>query len=108
MYTTRILFRLLDGILGFVELLIGLRVILKFFGANAFSPFVSWVYETSRPLLAPFANMFPSPVIQGGFVIEFSALFALIVYAFIASIIEEILNQFEANELERRYKQKHK
>lgn len=108
MYTTRILFRLLDAVLGFVELLIGLRIILKFFDANQATPFVMWVYETSKPLLAPFINMFPSPTITGGFVIEFSAVFALIVYAFIASIIEEILNQFEANAAQRDYKQKHK
>jgi len=106
MYTTRILFRLLDVVLGFVEFLIGLRLILKFFGANPFTPFVSWVYQTSQPLLAPFIGMFPSPTLRGGFVIEISALFALIVYAFIASIIEEILNQFEANAFEREYNRK--
>lgn len=108
MYTTRILFRLLDVIVGFLEIIIGLRIILKLFGANPFTPFVAWVYETSRPLLSPFLGMFPSPTLKGGFVIEFSALFALIIYAFLAAIIEEILNQFASNTRERELQRKHK
>lgn len=74
-------------ILGFIEILIGLRIILKLFGANASVPFVNWVYETSQPLLAPFLGIFPSPVINGSFLIEFSAIFALIVYALLAYLI---------------------
>lgn len=78
-------------VLGFVEVLIGLRIILKLFDANAATPFVNWVYETTRPLLAPFAGIFPSPVLNGGFVIEFSAIFALIIYALIAYLIESLI-----------------
>ncbi len=96
------LFFLIDTIVGFIELLIGVRILLKFFGANLATPFVAWVYETSRPLLAPFANMFPSPTFTSGFVIEFSALFALIFYAFIGVLVEEALQRLYGLALERR------
>lgn len=108
MFTTRIIFRLIDAVLGFVEILIALRILLKFLGANSATPFVSWVYETSRPLLAPFLGMFPSPIITGGFVVEISALFALIVYGFVASLIEEALEQMRANAIEREYRKSRK
>lgn len=76
-----------DMILGIVEFLIGLRIILKLFGASTAAPFVVWVYNTTDPLLSPFEGMFPSPELEGQFVIEFSALFALLVYAFIGYLI---------------------
>jgi uncharacterized protein YggT (Ycf19 family) len=78
-------------VLSFVEIMIGLRIILKLFGANTGAPFVTWVYETTRPLLAPFAGIFPEPTINGFFVIEFSAIFALVVYALVAYVIESTI-----------------
>lgn len=70
-------------------------MLLKLFGARQTAPFVVWVYETTSPLLAPFAGMFPSPRLEGGFVIEFSALFGLIVYAFAGYLLHELLSFVE-------------
>jgi uncharacterized protein YggT (Ycf19 family) len=78
---------LIEIVFTLVEALLGLRVILKFFGANPATPFVNWVYETSEPLLTPFSGMFPAPVIEGRFVLEFSTLFALIIYGLIAYLL---------------------
>jgi uncharacterized protein YggT (Ycf19 family) len=75
-----------------VEGFLSLRIILKLFGASTSAPFVRWIYETSEPLLTPFIGMFPSPKLTGGFVIEFSALFALTFYAFISYLAIEILD----------------
>lgn len=82
-------------VLGFIEIMIGLRIILKLFGANSSVPFVQWVYETTQPLLAPFLGIFPSPVLEGGFVIEFSAIFAMIIYALIAYLITAVVSALE-------------
>lgn len=82
---------LVNGIITLVELLISVRIILKLFGASTTAPFVSWVYETTAPLLEPFIGMFPSPNLTGGFVLEFSAIFGLLVYAFIGYALLEIL-----------------
>ncbi len=73
----------------FVEAMIGLRILLKLFGASTAAPFVRWVYATSHPLLAPFEGMFPSPHLTGGFIIEISALFAFLAYAFVEYLVEE-------------------
>lgn len=88
-------------IMGFIEILIGLRIILKLFGANASASFVHWVYETSSPLLQPFIGAFPAPVIDGRYVIEFSAMFALIVYALIAYLISQLIYYLTAREIDR-------
>ena len=82
---------LIDSVFAVVELLLGFRVILKFFGANPHASFVEWVYKTSQPLLKPFEGMFPTPVIEGNFVIEFSTLFALIVYGTAAYLLTELI-----------------
>ncbi len=102
MNASTMLLRLVNWVLWFIGLIVGLRVVLKFFGANQSAPFVKWVYETSAPLLTPFTGMFPSPAIKGGFVIEFSALFALIVYGLVVSVIEELTAQMQYRSESRR------
>lgn len=88
----QILASLFNFITGLVELLLSLRIVLKLFNASTAAPFTRWVYETTSPLLAPFQGMFPSPELSGGFELEFSAIFALMVYAFVGYLIVEVLD----------------
>lgn len=99
MNTATVLLYLINLVFGLIELIIGLRIILKFLGANPNTPFVSWVYEVSRTLLFPFQGIFPSPVLSGGFVLEMSAIVALLVYALIAYIISQVVTfiSFQSN-----------
>lgn len=89
--TPKLIAFLVNLVTSLIEGLLGLRIVLKLLGASTVAPFVSWIYETTQPLLTPFAGMFPSPKLPEGFVIEFSALFALVVYAFIGYLITELL-----------------
>ncbi|HEX9679003.1 MAG TPA: YggT family protein [Candidatus Saccharimonadales bacterium] len=72
--------RLVDWIMMFVAAIISLRFILRLFDANADNGFVDWIYQTSGEILSPFRNIFQSAVLDGGFVIDFTALFGLVVY----------------------------
>lgn len=90
MNLSKILF-LSNTIFYFIEGILGLRILLKLFGAYSSSPFVAWVYTTSKPLLFPFEGMFPTVVPQNGFVIEISTLFAFLVYVFLGYVISEEL-----------------
>ena len=87
---------LVNGVTSLIEGVLGLRLVLKLFSASITAPFVRWVYETTDPLLTPFSGMFPAPKLTGGFVIEFSALFAFIIFAVVgylaAEIIESLIN----------------
>lgn len=96
--TLNFVYFLTTAIFSIVELLIGVRVVLKLFGASAMAPFVAWVYETTGPLLTPFAGVFPNPQISGGFVLEFSALFALIVYALAGYLVSNLISGLIAQE----------
>lgn len=85
------LYRIITIIMGIIELIIGIRIILIFFDANTFVPFVSWIYQLSNPLIAPFSGIFPIHNFEGRFVIEISALTALIVYGLIGAVVEDAL-----------------
>jgi uncharacterized protein YggT (Ycf19 family) len=79
-------------IFSLIGILLIFRFILKLFGASSASSFVSFIFENTQPLVAPFIYAFPSSSISGRFVIEFTTLFALFVYGFISYILEEVLN----------------
>ncbi len=66
-------------ILGFIEVLLAFRFILKLLGANQFIGFTSFVYSITNPLAAPF-NGILGMSISGSSVIEWSTLIAAVVY----------------------------
>lgn len=86
-----ILSYLIKVVFAIVEFLIGLRVLLLLFGANPANGFVAWVYDNSQPLVAPFQGIFPT-VSQGRFIVDFSALFAMVVYAFVVWLVNELID----------------
>ncbi|MFA6512180.1 MAG: YggT family protein [Patescibacteria group bacterium] len=77
------------------ELFLLLRFVLKLFNATTDATFVEWLYATTEPLLGPFVRMFPAPSSEG-MVIEFTALFAIIVYAIIGFLLKIALKALNA------------
>lgn len=79
--------RLLAGLINFftavAEIFLGLRVILRLFGANSSASFVQWIYDSSAVLMQPFRGIFPTTTVAPGHLLDFSALFAMIVYGLI-------------------------
>ena len=74
-------------LLGIVEVLLAFRFVLKLLGANPNSGFVTFVYNVSGPLNAPFRGIFTSPTAHGNIttsVFETSTVVAIIVYAIVA------------------------
>ncbi|WP_017187312.1 YggT family protein [Alkalibacillus haloalkaliphilus] len=86
---------LINIVIGIVQLILGFRIILKLFGAAETAPFVEWVYNTSNPLLHPFEGIFPSTVLDGTFVIEFSAIFAFLIYTLIGYFLTSLVTGFD-------------
>lgn len=82
----RVVFRLYQiiwYILGIVEVLLAFRFVLKLLGASTASGFVTFMYNVSRPLAAPFYGIFGVNV-AGVSVFEWTTLVAMVVYALIA------------------------
>lgn len=70
-------------ILGFVEVLLVFRVILKALGASPFAGFTSLIYALTSPLVAPFSGIL-GVSITGNSMIEWSTTIAGIVYLCVA------------------------
>ena len=77
-------------VLGIVEIIIGLRILLLFIGANPASPFAAFIYNLSTFLLLPFAGLVSAPA-MGGMVLEISSIIAMLVYALLAWGIDRIV-----------------
>ena len=78
-------------VVDLVECALVLRLTLKLIRASTSAPFTRWIYDTTDPLLWPFRGMLPSENIGGGLVIDFSTLFAIIVYLLFGYLITELL-----------------
>src|SRR5690348_12296082 len=73
--------RMVDLFVNLAEILLTLRVILKFFFTSAGGGFVDWAFSTTDVLLAPFRAVFPNPThTPGNWYIDWVALFAMAVY----------------------------
>ena len=77
-------------VFGILEVIIGLRVVLKLVGANPGSPIVALIYSITTPFLAPFLGLIGSPTI-GNMVLEASSMFAITIYALIALVLEKLI-----------------
>lgn len=78
--THKFLYYTLNVLITLIEFFLGFRILLKLLAANP-SPFVNWIYTTSQSLMSPFDGMFDNFVTEGGRVLEFSVVFAVIFYA---------------------------
>ncbi|MCR4312301.1 MAG: YggT family protein [Candidatus Uhrbacteria bacterium] len=83
---------LVDIVTSVVMVLLGVRLAFKMFNANTGAWFVRSVYAITNPTLPPFRNIFPSQELSPGFVIEFSTLLALVVYALIGYVVIRVID----------------
>src|SRR2546427_11078435 len=68
-------------IVGFIDVLIAIRFVLKLFGANP-APFVRFMYDVTWPLVAPFHGIFNTTQ-QGRSILEPESLVAIAIYSLI-------------------------
>jgi len=66
-------------IVGFIDVLIAIRFVLKLFGANL-APFVRFMYDVTWPLVAPFHGIFNTAQ-EGRSILEPESLVAIAIYS---------------------------
>ena len=88
---SRMLRQLVDLVMYFIGAVVGLRFLFRLFGANADNGFVNWVYDTSGEILSPFRNIFVNPSLDGAGVVDFTALFGLIVYGLASLLVLKLV-----------------
>ena len=77
-------------VLGFVEILLLFRVVLKFLGANPAAGFSRFIYQASYVLVAPFQNVFRVTYVEGS-IFEWTSVLAMFVYWVLAIGIMKLL-----------------
>jgi len=97
----RVIKSLINIIFFIAEFFLGVRFLLKLFGASPGADFVNWIYITSQTLLDPFRGAFPATSVENGSILEFSTLFAIVIYALVGYFILELVDFFETVRLER-------
>lgn len=94
----------LSKILGYIMyawvffgiIVLGLRVFLLAFSANATTPFVEFIYRTSADYLEPFRGIFPSKSISETGYLDVAAIFAMIIYLLIGWGFSAFINYIQA------------
>lgn len=86
-----ILKSIVNLILGIVAALLSLRIIFRLLDANTNNEFVNWIYESSGEIISPFRGIFTNPNLDG-YVIDFTAIFALLVYGLLGMLAFYLIN----------------
>jgi len=69
-------------IVGFVDVVLAIRFVLKLLGGSTVSGFVTFMYDITQPLVAPFHGIFNTAV-QGRSILEPESLVAIAIYSLI-------------------------
>ena len=84
------------AVLGLLQILLGLRFLLKLIAANPASGFAVFIYGITKPFIAPFALLIGTPT-SGGVIFEATTLIAMAIYALlfwgVVSVIRIAMNR---------------
>lgn len=82
--------RIMYTVLIVLEILLGLRFMLKLIAANPNSGFAVFIYGITKPFTAPFNAIFGTPTL-GGSIFELTTLLAMVVYALLFWVLVRII-----------------
>lgn len=86
--------RVVDAIVTVIGLVLLLRLLLLFFGANPNARFVQWTYATTADLMNPFVGIFPVWHLGGGYMLDLSVVFAMAAYGALGWLAVYVLSLF--------------
>jgi hypothetical protein len=77
---------------GLLEILLGLRFVLRLFGANPQNEFARLINNLSAPFAAPFSTLFISPTSDGGTnIFDVNIVIAIIAYAILSYLVVSLV-----------------
>jgi len=85
--------RILYTLLGILEILLGLRFVLKLVAANPDTGFSAFVYGITGAFIAPFNALLGTPT-MGGASLEITTLIAMAVYALFVWVLARVIQIF--------------
>jgi YggT family protein len=87
----KLLAKVIDLVTIMIGMLIALRIVLELLRASPQTPFVIWLFNLTDPLLAPFDNIFPSPIVGSMGTLNVPALFAMGIFLAAGYITSSII-----------------
>ncbi len=91
-YPAILVARLINVVVGIVEVVLILRILLELFGANSVSRFVNWIYGVSAVLLGPFAGSFAPLSLGNRSEFDIAAVLAMVAYVFTGWFFIQLLS----------------
>ncbi|HSU80154.1 MAG TPA: YggT family protein [Candidatus Angelobacter sp.] len=85
-----VLNRVINILISVIQIIMGVSILLQLFGAREV-PFVRFVYALEAPLLAPFKGIFQPIHLNALYVLDTSALFALIIYSLLGFLLLKLV-----------------
>lgn len=83
--------RIMWTIAGILEILLGLRFMLKLIAANPGSGFAGFIYGITGVFTAPFNTLLGTPASSGGSILEVTTLIAMAVYALFFWVVARVI-----------------
>lgn len=77
-------------------IILGIRVFLLAFSANAATPFVDFVYDTSNTFMQPFRGIFPARTVGETGYLDVAAIFAVIMYALLGWAFSALISYIQS------------
>jgi YggT family protein len=79
-------------LVGTLEILLGLRFLLRLFGANTQNEVARLINNLSAPFIDPFSTLFISPVFGGGaYIFDINIALAIVVYALLSYLAASLV-----------------
>lgn len=88
----KIIGAIINVILGFIEIILGLRFIFKLLGVQPTTSFIDWLYRTSNPFVDAFVGILPNITFGSRSVLELTTLIALIIFGLIAAVLNSLFD----------------
>ncbi len=72
-------------LVGSLEILLGIRFLLRLFAANPQNEFARLINNLSAPFIAPFSTLFISPIFGGGsYIFDINIIIAIVAYSLLS------------------------
>lgn len=88
----------------FVMIILAMAFFLLLFNANPDVAFVEWVYRSADRAMEPFRGIFPTKTAGNGSVIDFSILFAAVVYSIVGMAVNALVSFLDRKAAEEQHK----
>ena len=76
------------------QLLVGLRFVLKFVGADPENAFSRWIFENSKFVIEPFRGLIQEGYQIGGFDVELTSLVAIVCLGLVGYVLKQMVKTF--------------